>query len=602
MFTLDILDSYSDCQLDGASSFSFLNFASIGVLFNATQEDSMAFFCDGMLLSYFLSKVTGQKIVRVSFDFTSIAQQVFQRAESQQKKVYLVGARPAELDRFIDKLKKRFPALLIAGYHHGYFEEQQAKRVCAEIRDAGSDILIVGLGAGHQERFIRQARANGFTGVAFSCGGFIRQEAMTPGYFYPTWVDRYNLRAFYRMYREPHTIKRYLLDYPRNFMHLLAMLARRKVAINIVQSTPAAARMRILFVFKDFKPDGGVERVQRQLANQFCLDGQQVTFFIMNGERADTAPTDTIRQIGEPCSWGVFSVLNSALSLRRIIRQQQVTHVIAAKELANLCTRLATLGGNCRVIYTRHAALDSAEQTLNPALLAILYSFYLLGHGQVVTVSHGLKAGLTRRVPWGKTRIKHCPNAVVTEQLSAKAACPLPAHLPSNYLLAVGRLTEEKGFDLLLTAYAKALSQRPLPDLVLVGAGPEHGALHKQADQLGIAGRVHFTGFLSNPYPLIKQARFFVLSSRHEGLPTALIEALALGTPVLAADCDTGPRELLDNGRLGILVKANDVEALAEGIIQALNHSNGLRAAHLEVIKQYTSQQAAQAYYHVWNQ
>jgi exopolysaccharide biosynthesis WecB/TagA/CpsF family protein len=598
MFTLDILDSYSDCQLDGASSFSFLNFASIGVLFKSPQEDPIAFFCDGMLLSYFLSKVTGKKIVRVSFDFTSIAHRVFQRAESQQKKIYLLGARPAELDSFIDKLKKRYPALLIAGYHHGYFEDQQASHVCAEIRDANSDILIVGLGAGHQERFIRQARANGFSGVAFSCGGFIRQESMTSGYFYPAWVDRFNCRAFYRMYKEPHTIKRYLFDYPRNFMHLLAMIARRKVAINIVQPTPAAARMRILFVFKDFKPDGGVERVQRQLADQFCHDGQQVVFFIMNGDCADTGPAE-IKQIGGSNGSGIVSICASAFTLRRIIRQQRITHVIAAKELANLCTRLATLGCNCRVIYTRHAALDTAEQQLNPTLLALLYSFYLLGRGQVVTVSQGLKAGLTLRVPWGKGRINHCPNAVVTEPLLAKAASTLPAHLPSNYLLAVGRLTEEKGFDLLLAAYALALRQSPLPDLILVGTGPERDALNTQAAQLDIADRVHFTGFLSNPYPLIKHAQFFVLSSRHEGLPTALIEALALGTPVLATDCDTGPRELLDNGRLGILVKANDAQALAEGILLAMGDRD--RRPVPTSVEQYGSQHAAQAYYQVWN-
>ena len=600
MFKLDILDSYSDCQLDGTSSFSFLNFASIGVLFKAPPPDSIAFFCDGMLLSYVLSKVTGKKILRVSFDFTSIAHQVFQHAEQQCKRIYLVGAHQADLDGFVDKLKKRYPALLIAGHHHGYFTDQQAMGICADICAAKSDILIVGLGAGNQERFIRQARASGFKGVAFSCGGFIRQEAMAPGYFYPAWVDRLNLRAFYRMYREPHTIRRYLLDYPRNFMQLLAMIAGRKVTLNILHpAVPTANRMRILFVFKDFKADGGVERVQRQLAEQFCHDGQQVDFFIMNGDRVDCGPTDAFRQInGSGGGW--FSIGQSALHLRRIINRQQITHVIAAKEMANLCTRLATLGCQCQVIYTRHAALDSAEQKLNPTLLTLLYAFYLLGRGNVVTVSQGLKTNLSRRVPWRKARINHCPNAVITEQLADKAACALPRYLPATYLLAVGRLTEEKGFDLLLSAYAIAVKSSPLPDLVLVGTGPQLSALREQALRLGIAERVHFTGFLSNPYPLIKHARFFVLSSRHEGLPTALIEALALGTPVVASDCDTGPRELLDNGRLGILVKANDSQALAQGMIQALNQQP-IRHEHTAVIQQYTSQQAAQAYYRVWN-
>src|SRR5690606_9108720 len=104
---------------------------------------------------------------------------------------------------------------------------------------------------------------------------------------------------------------------------------------------------------------------------------------------------------------------------------------------------------------------------------------------------------------------------------------------------------------------------------------------------LGIQGCVQFCGFLANPYPLIRHARLLVLSSRHEGLPSVLIEALALGTPVLACDCETGPRELLDHGRLGILVRANDAEALAQGLVQALSvKSRPASAGH--AVEQYT--------------
>ena len=154
-------------------------------------------------------------------------------AEQQGKRVYFVGARQAELDLFISKIKSLYPQLTIAGYHNGYFDSSQAEAIQAHICDSEADILIVGLGAGLQEQFEQDALRAGFRGVAFTCGGFIRQEALATRQYYPALINRLHLRAFYRMYREPHTIKRYLIDYPNNFVHLLALIASRKVAISV---------------------------------------------------------------------------------------------------------------------------------------------------------------------------------------------------------------------------------------------------------------------------------------------------------------------------------------------------------------------------------
>ncbi|WP_030128847.1 glycosyltransferase [Pseudomonas sp. QTF5] len=359
--------------------------------------------------------------------------------------------------------------------------------------------------------------------------------------------------------------------------------------------------MHILFILKDFKPEGGLERVQQRLARQFLKDGQRVSYFVMNGDTPDDEGATTLNGGGN----GIIGLFKSIVLLRRIIRREHATHLIAAKERANLCTWFATLGSPCKVIYTRHAALDCSEQKISPAVLRLLYALYLCGNGRVVTVSNGLRQSLAERVPWGRERIRYCPNAVVTEQLLSAAQTPMLTGLPAEFWLAVGRLVAPKGFHLLLDAYAMALRSAALPDLVIIGDGPQLAALTSQASRLGIEDRVHFTGFLSNPYPLIRQARLLILSSFHEGLPTVLIEALALGTPVLACDCETGPRELLDNGRLGDLVKVNDVPALAEGMLRSLT-AQGQAAPGGQVaadaVRQYTSQYAAQAYYQVWNQ
>ena len=177
MFKLEIVGHYSAKLLEANQAYSFINFASIGSFFEQSPS-TVAYFCDGMLMSTFMSRVTGRTIGRVSFDFTSIADVVLRSAEQQGKRVYFVGARQAELDLFISKIKTLYPQLSIAGYHNGYFDAAQAEGIRADICRSAADILIVGLGAGRQEQFEQDALRAGFRGVAFTCGGFIRQEAL----------------------------------------------------------------------------------------------------------------------------------------------------------------------------------------------------------------------------------------------------------------------------------------------------------------------------------------------------------------------------------------------------------------------------------------
>jgi glycosyltransferase involved in cell wall biosynthesis len=138
-------------------------------------------------------------------------------------------------------------------------------------------------------------------------------------------------------------------------------------------------------------------------------------------------------------------------------------------------------------------------------------------------------------------------------------------------LLGIGRLTEAKGFDILLRAFA--VTQKSLPTkLIILGDGPLRSHLLNLSAQLGIEEKVDFPGFVDNPYVYIKNSDVLVLSSRWEGFVNVILESLALGTQVVATDCWSSPREILLDGILGCLVPINDPKSLAESIINTLNN------------------------------
>lgn len=155
--------------------------------------------------------------------------------------------------------------------------------------------------------------------------------------------------------------------------------------------------------------------------------------------------------------------------------------------------------------------------------------------------------------------------------LSPAASLAPEAAFGPRYLISVTRLEEsQKDLTTLLRAYAQLVTQHAFGGaLVIVGDGRDRAMLEALAAALGVAARVHFLGFIANPLPLVRQARVLVLSSRYEGLPTILIEALMLGQVLVSSDCPTGPHEILDAGRAGLLVAPGDVPALATALLRA---------------------------------
>lgn len=166
---------------------------------------------DGSILTVAIRLLYGKRIKRRSFDMTSVAASLFQNALSENKTVYLIGAKQEQMERSVDILKGQYPQIRIAGYRNGYFSSMdEIKKTCKEIIRLKPDYVIAGMGTPLQEMFLLQLKGCGYKGIGFTCGGFISQLSMKGVAYYPKWTNKYNLRFLYRFYKEKHTRKRYL--------------------------------------------------------------------------------------------------------------------------------------------------------------------------------------------------------------------------------------------------------------------------------------------------------------------------------------------------------------------------------------------------------
>lgn len=202
---------------DGVDS-SFINPFSLGVVAQTLNDDeckAIKFYADGIAVVAYIGLFKKRKIERTSFDDTSIAPEVFTRAVERKLTVALVGGTEDNIQKARKLLEIKYPGIIISHARSGYFDSQHEQLHFLESA-LSCDILIVGMGAGKQERMLLDMRAKGWLGTGFTCGGYLDQFVHSKGNdYYPALVDKLNLRWLYRMLKEPRRlVKRYLKDYP----------------------------------------------------------------------------------------------------------------------------------------------------------------------------------------------------------------------------------------------------------------------------------------------------------------------------------------------------------------------------------------------------
>jgi glycosyltransferase involved in cell wall biosynthesis len=246
---------------------------------------------------------------------------------------------------------------------------------------------------------------------------------------------------------------------------------------------------------------------------------------------------------------------------------------------------------------TLHRAAQTWKHRVAMVLKRVLYA-----RADVVTaVSEGVAAELVEdlKLPVSQVTVVH--NPVVTDDVLRGAEQELHDDWFDHevpVVLAVGRLVPQKDYPTLLEAFRRVHASRPAR-LVILGEGPDLGSLQSLAGDLGIASDVRFPGFDLNPFRYMSRCACYVLSSKHEGLPGALIQAMACGAPVVSTDCPHGPSEIITDGVSGYLCPVGDANAIAEKVERLLGDS-ALRARMganaRDAASRFSSDQVVQRY------
>jgi GalNAc-alpha-(1->4)-GalNAc-alpha-(1->3)-diNAcBac-PP-undecaprenol alpha-1,4-N-acetyl-D-galactosaminyltransferase len=307
---------------------------------------------------------------------------------------------------------------------------------------------------------------------------------------------------------------------------------------------------------------GGAERVMTLLAGALADRGHEVWLVTLAGTAEDFFPLDPrVRRIGLDLMGdspnvllGAWANLRRLRALRRIVAGVKPVAILSFMTSMNVLMILACGRRPVRVIVSERVDPDAhRENRVWTELRSLLYHYA----DAVVVQSDNIAA-------WFRRRLRPSTHVLVIPNPVAPVVQVEPIAQQGPFLLAAGRLAHQKGFDLLIRAFATATA--PQLQLVIAGEGPEGQHLRDLATELGLGARVSFVGRVRNLSALMKAAVAFVLPSRYEGFPNVLLEALVAGVPCVAADGPGATREILADGAYGLLVPAQDCRALAEAI------------------------------------
>jgi len=272
-------------------------------------------------------------------------------------------------------------------------------------------------------------------------------------------------------------------------------------------------------------------------------------------------------------------VLTSVPGLVSYLRREKPMVLLSALEHANVVVIFARFLSciSTNIILSVHSPLSISLKSSNTLIEKMMPSLVKMSYSKafkVVAVSRGVSRDLISNFGLQENKVRTIYNPIINSELYDLGQENIfhrwfePQQLP--VILAVGRLSLEKDYPTLIRAFQRVRQQRSVR-LLILGEGGERSKLESLVKVLGLGEDVELPGFVRNPYAMMRKASCFVLPSLFEGFGNVLVEALAMGCPVVSTDCPTGPNEILEGGKWGTLVPVGDYEAMAVAILEKLD-------------------------------
>jgi GalNAc-alpha-(1->4)-GalNAc-alpha-(1->3)-diNAcBac-PP-undecaprenol alpha-1,4-N-acetyl-D-galactosaminyltransferase len=330
---------------------------------------------------------------------------------------------------------------------------------------------------------------------------------------------------------------------------------------------------RLAFVISSLS-SGGAERVLSSMANYWAHKGWAITVITLANNDSDFySLDDRISRIALGAAGQSRGILDALLknlvrlvALRSAVRMAQPDVVVSFIDGINVLTLMATLFLRIPVVVAER--VDPRWHMIGDVWNRLRTLLYPTAAALVVQTQDVFEWAVQKV---GKNKAFVIPNPYVPN----KPVCPVEqASFPGPFMLGVGRLEHQKGFDILLLAFSNVAAAHRDWSLVVLGEGRERNALQTLANSLGLEGRVRFPGEISNAAAVMEHASLFVLPSRYEGFPNVLLEAMAAGLPCVSFKCPSGPAAIIRDGIDGKLVPREDVAALGEAIKHLIGDEN----------------------------
>jgi glycosyltransferase involved in cell wall biosynthesis len=333
--------------------------------------------------------------------------------------------------------------------------------------------------------------------------------------------------------------------------------------------------VRIAFVIPSLGA-GGAERVATLLANEWNANGHAVT--LVTFDTPDTEPFFrldpgvSLRELSASATRGLAAKLGTNVArlsrLRSVLRELRPDVVVAFMTEANVIALWASRGLGVPVVVSERNQPDRPG----------LGRAHRLARRLTYPMADALVVQTDAIASWGKARFR-IPVQVIPNPVHLGAGDAPREDGDVQWLISLGRLAPQKGFDILIESFAAVASKHPKWRLVIYGEGPDRPLLERLRAESGCPDRILLPGLTRDPAGALSKASLFVLPSRFEGYPNALLEALAQGLPVLATSCPGGTVEILANGAHGLLVPPDDVAALTTAL-DAMLSAPDLRDAY----------------------